>query len=325
MSTARYPEIQFAQSVLFEEAESLRAAASKLSGSFVEALDLLDAAHSIVLLGVGKSGLIAQKIAATMRSVGLHAYALNPVDAMHGDLGMVGTGTVCVLLSKSGTSAELVSLLPVLQRRHIKTIGIIGRSDSYLGRLVDVFLDASVQREACPLDVVPSSSTTLALALGDALALSMMKRRNVTAEDFALHHPFGQLGRNLSLSVVDVMHSGDALALCGPNESFREALIRSSAKALGCVCVVNDDNTLAGIITDGDVRRILQRHEDIRELIASDVMTTKARSAHQTLSLQEALRMMEEGERQISVLPIVDSEMHCVGLLRLHDILQVQH
>ncbi len=325
-SATAHDLLELARAVILAESAALARSASSLEKSFLEALDKLDTAKDIFVCGVGKSGLIAQKIAATLSSVGHPAHFLHPVEAMHGDLGKVGIDSVVILLSKSGGSAELVSLFPTLKKRKIFTIGIIGRRDSYLGRAVDVFLDASVEQEACGFDIVPTTSTTVALSIGDALAISLMKKRNFQPTDFAAHHPFGQLGRNLRLSVAEVMHGGiEGLPLCTTDTPFRHALIESSAKALGCVCVVDAEMHLMGLITDGDVRRALQSHEDIRELRAADVMTRSPLCATSSMTLQEALQIMEQGERQISVLPVSDEAGRCIGILRLHDILQVNN
>ncbi len=323
---SRSPEsmLTLAITVLQSQSTALARSAARITTSFEEAVELLHTAQRIHVIGVGKSGQIARKIASTLRSVGRPSSFLHPVEAMHGDLGVVQNGDACIMISKSGTSAELVELLPLLKARHASMVALVGREDSYLAKNADIWIDASVERESDLWDIVPTSSTTVALALGDALAVALMMRMKFQPADFAHNHPFGQLGRNLTLRVEQVMHHGSSMAVCQASTTFRDAIICSSSKALGCVCVCDQSDKLQGIITDGDVRRALQSHDDIRQLTASDVMSIHPRTIAPETSLQEALAMMEEGERQISVMPVVNAEGRCVGLLRLHDILQVQ-
>ncbi|MCX8051081.1 MAG: KpsF/GutQ family sugar-phosphate isomerase [Chlorobi bacterium] len=310
-----------ARRILTIEADAIRRTANQLSDSFVRAIELLRTARLVAVSGIGKSGIIAQKIAATLSSVGTPAIFLHPVEALHGDIGVLCPQDVAVVLSRSGTTQELVQLVPFLKQRGIPVIGILGSPNGYLAGVVDVVLDASVEREACPWDAVPSASTTAALALGDALALVLMQVKEFTIGDYARSHPMGQLGKNLSLTVADVMARGDRIPIVSPDASFREAIIEISRKGLGCVCVITEGR-LVGIITDGDVRRTLERYEDIRPIRVADVMTPNPITIAPDALLGEALATMERRKRQIGVLPVVTADGQCVGVVRIHDIVR---
>lgn len=308
--------------VVEEELLALRYAAERLDERFALAVNLMASAGKVVVSGVGKSGLIARKIVATLVSTGTPAVFLHPVEALHGDIGIVERGDCVVLLSKSGNTAELLKLLPPLRVRNVSVVSLLGATDSPLASLSDVVIDASVAREACPLNAAPMSSTTVALVLGDALAAALIRVRSFTIGQFAARHPLGQLGRNISLRVHEAMHAGEHLPVVAPDASFREALIESTRKGLGCVCVVDSVGGLQGIITDGDVRRALQQYEDIAHLKALDVCTVQPVTVAPNALLGEALSLMEKRERQISVLPVVDNRT-CVGVIRVHDIVRV--
>lgn len=310
-----------ARRILTIEADAIRRTANQLSDSFVRAIELLRTARLVAVSGIGKSGIIAQKIAATLSSVGTPAIFLHPVEALHGDIGVLCSQDVAIVLSRSGTTQELVQLVPFLKQRGIPVIGILGSPNGYLAGTVDVVLDASVEREACPWDAVPSASTTAALALGDALALVLMQVKEFTIGDYARSHPMGQLGKNLSLTVADVMARGDRIPIVSPDASFREAIIEISRKGLGCVCVITEGR-LVGIITDGDVRRTLERCEDIRPIRVADVMTPNPITIAPDALLGEALATMERRKRQIGVLPVVTADGQCVGVVRIHDIVR---
>lgn len=316
--------VALARAVFQQQAEALRAIGERIGPEFDTALELLQRARQVIVSGVGKSGIIGQKIAATLRSIGVPALFLHPAEAPHGDLGIVGRGDVALLVSKSGTTAEVCALLPWLRRREVAVIALVGRRESPLAQQAEVALDIGVVREACPLDLLPTTSTTAALVMGDALAIALMQRRGIRAEDIAAAHPMGMLGRLTSLRVGDVMHSGTALPLVHPEASFREMLIEMTAKALGCVCVVDSTGRLCGLITDGDVRRTLQRVEDIRPLRVGDVMTRTPVTVSPEATLAEALALMEHRPSQISVLPVVDGEGRCIGVVRIHDIVRSQ-
>lgn len=311
-----------ARRILRAEADAIADVAHRIDQQFVHAIELMRKARLVAVSGIGKSGIIAQKIASTLSSVGTPALFLHPVEALHGDIGVLTSQDAAIILSRSGTTQELVALVPFLKQRSIPIIGILGSRSGYLASVVDVFLDAGVVREACPWDTVPSASTAAARALGDALALVLMQVRHFTIADYARSHPMGQLGRNLSLRVADVMATGNAIPTIPPRASFRDAIIEISRKGLGCVCVVDDKGKLVGIITDGDVRRTLERYEDIRAITVADVMTANPMTIAPDALLGEALATMERRQRQIGVLPVVDDRGHCVGIIRIHDVVR---
>lgn len=314
--------IAFAKETLQIEINSLQKLKDSLDENFFRAVELILSARKIIVSGIGKSGIIGRKIAGTFLSIGLPSVFMHSVDALHGDIGIVSEGDLAILLSKSGSTEELVQLVPFLKNRGAKIISIVGNEHSFLAKQSDVTIFAQVEREACPLNIVPTSSAMVALAVGDALAACIMKIKNLTVEDFARQHPLGQLGRNLILRVEDVMHKGENLPLIAPNSTFRQAVIEITNKKLGCVCVVENSNKLVGIITDGDVRRTLQRFENIDSLKVRDVMTKNPVKIHYSALLGEALSLMEQRESQINVLPVVDENETCIGVIRLHDIVR---
>ncbi|MFA5512713.1 MAG: KpsF/GutQ family sugar-phosphate isomerase [Candidatus Kapaibacterium sp.] len=314
--------LEIGKKALSDEIEALQKSQLRLSNEFINAAKMLASANKIVLSGVGKSGLIARKIAATFSSIGVSAIFLHPVEALHGDIGVVSQGDVSILLSKSGTTDELLKLLPYLKMRSSKIISILGATDSAIARFSDLVLDGSVDREACPYNLAPTSSSTLALAIGDALAVTVMKLRNVTLEDFSRLHPLGQIGRSVTVRVEDVMHSGNDIPTVTLGTSFRDALIEITRKGLGCVCIIDPSYYLHGIITDGDVRRILQKTEDMRGLSVDSLMTKNPIVIGRQAFLHEALAIMENRESEISVLPIVNSKGILEGVISLHDIVR---
>jgi len=316
--------LQSARRVLLAEAQALEEASSRLDGEFDRAIDLLYAQQGKVLVtGIGKSGIVAQKIAATFCSLGQPAVFLHPVEALHGDLGLYSPGDPTVMLSRSGNTGELLRLVAQLRTLKSPVIGILGVPDSALGALMDVVLDASVRAEADMHNLAPTASAVVALGLGDALAIGLMERRGFTAEDFARFHPSGQLGRNLRLTVGEVMHPLQRVATACAADPLRKVVIEMTQRSLGAACVLDSEGCLCGIITDGDVRRALQSHDDIRAVLASDVMTVRPSTVSPGASVHEALRMMEDRLSQIAVLPVVEeSTGRCVGLVRLHDLYQ---
>lgn len=310
-----------ARAVMEAEAQAIAEAASRLDSSFDRAVEIL-AGHSgkVVLCGLGKSGNVAQKIAATLASTGTPALYLHPTDALHGDLGVYSPGDPTILVSKSGGTAELLKLVPLLRQLDSPLIGILGSTGSPLGRQADVVLDASVRREADAANLAPTSSAAAAMAIGDALALAVMAARGFTAEDFHRRHPAGHLGETLSLAVRDVMHSGDEVAWVGAADSLKQVVIAMSRCALGAACVVSRERRLEGLVTDGDLRRALETCDDLRALAVNRIMTTRPVTISPLAPLREALRLMEDRPSQISVLPVVDDGGTCLGLIRLHDI-----
>ncbi|MFN2499549.1 MAG: SIS domain-containing protein [Pyrinomonadaceae bacterium] len=308
------------------EADALHECARRLDHSQVtRALELLAGSlGKVVLVGMGKSGLIARKIAATLTSTGSVAVYLHPSDGLHGDLGIVTSSDVVIILSHSGETDELTAMLPYLKRRQVPVIAIVGNLSSTLARSADVVLDASVDREACPFNLAPTTSTTVALAIGDALALTLMQLKGLTSEDFALNHPAGRLGKRLSLKVTDLMHSGTDNPTVSPATSWLEVVTSITRGGLGAVNVVDKVGVLAGIITDGDLRRAIQKSnpDELAHLNAEAFMTRKPVTVAPDELAYSALQLMENRPSQISVLPVVDSAQRCVGLLRLHDLVR---
>lgn len=306
---------------MWAEADAIGCAARRLDDEFPRAVELISR-HSgkVVVTGLGKSGFVAQKLAATLCSTGTPAVFLHPVDALHGDVGIYAAGDPTIILSKSGTTLELLRLIPVLKELSSPIVGIVGNRNSPLAREIDILLDASVRAEADPFNLAPTASTAVASALGDALALAVRQARNHTPEHFAQLHPAGQLGRNLRVTVAHVMHRED-VAWATPESSMKAVLIAMNKCPLGAACVRGVTGELAGLITDGDLRRALQTIDDIREVKAGDVMTARPVTIGPEASLQEALRLMEDRPSQISVLPVVEGG-RCVGLVRLHDLYQ---
>lgn len=310
--------------VMETEARAVLAAAQRLDHQFLRAVEcILAKAGKVVVTGIGKSGRIGEKLAATFSSTGTPAVFLHPVEAAHGDLGIYSPGDPTILISKSGATAELLRLVPILRERESPLIGILGNVSSPLSKQVDVVLDASVQAEADPHNLTPSASTSVALALGDALAIALMLARKFRLEDFARNHPAGQLGRNLRMSVGEVMKVKDQIAWAEVEDPIKKAIIAMTERPMGAACVISHDGKLAGLLTDGDVRRALQVHDEIRGLRVGDAMTGSPVTICPDATLHDALQVMENRPSQISVLPVVDPATgRCLGLLRLHDIYQ---
>ncbi len=303
------------------EAEAIARAAERLDGELVRAVELI-LAHpgKVVVTGIGKSGHIARKIVATLCSTGTAAVFLHPAEAAHGDLGIYTPGDPTIVISKNGASSELQTLMPMLRQFRSPLIGILGNAHSPLGVEVDVLLDASVEREADPHNLAPTASAVTALALGHALAIALMCARNFTPEEFGKFHPGGQLGRNLRLSVREAMHGADEVAFVAPGAALKDVIIAMTRRPMGGACVVSEDGALAGFITDGDLRRALTNHDDIRGLTAGDAMTARPVTVGPEATLGQALELMERRRSQISVLPVVDGDGRAVGVVRIHDI-----
>ena len=321
MQSEKQEWLSAARAAIEIEAASLARAAARLDEELIRAVDTI-LAHpgKIVVTGIGKSGHIARKIVATLCSTGTPAVFLHPAEAVHGDLGIYTPGDPTVLLSKNGSSRELLALVPILRELHSPTIGILGGTGSPLARQMDVVLDASVEREADPYNMAPTASAVTAMALGHALAIALMCARQFTPREFSRFHPGGQLGRNLLLAVREAMHSGEEVAMVPPGASLKEVIVAMTRRPMGGACVVAADGTLAGFITDGDLRRALTTHDDIRELRAEDAMTRAPVTIGPDATLGDALERMERRPSQISVLPVVDEAGRAMGLLRLHDV-----
>jgi arabinose-5-phosphate isomerase len=317
------------QEVLRIESCAIAQTATRLDQAQVErVVDLLATCKGkVVILGVGKSGIIGQKIAATMTSAGTAALYLHPSDALHGGLGIVQQEDVVIVLSNSGETDEIVAMLPYLKNRSVPSVpivAIVGNLNSTLARRADAVLDASVDQEACPLNLAPTTSTTVALAIGDALAMTVMKVKGLTSDDFAVNHPAGRLGKRLTLRVADLMHRDGENPTIASGSSWVEVVRAISKGGLGAVCVVDASGRLAGVITDGDLRRAIEQTsgDSLANLTGDDFMTRKPVVATPELLAFDALRLMEDRPSQISVLPVVDQEQICVGLIRVHDIIR---
>jgi arabinose-5-phosphate isomerase len=310
-----------ARAAIAIEAASLDRAAARLDGELVRAVELIvQHPGKVVLTGIGKSGHIARKIVATLCSTGTAAVFLHPAEAVHGDLGIYTPGDPTVLLSKNGSSAELLALVPLLRQFASPLIGILGNASSPLASKVDVLLDASVEREADPNNLAPTASAVTALAIGHALAIALMTARNFTPEEFGRFHPGGQLGRNLRLSVGEAMHPAAECACVAPETPLKDVIIAMTRRPLGAACVVTAGGRLAGFLTDGDLRRALTAYDDIRCLSAGEVMTARPVTVGPAATLGHALELMERRASQISALAVVDEEGRAVGILRLHDV-----
>jgi arabinose-5-phosphate isomerase len=307
------------------EAQALAAVAQRLDGEFSAACRLmLGARGRVVCTGMGKSGHVARKIAATLASTGTPSFYVHPGEAGHGDLGMITDADVVIALSYSGESDEVLMLLPVLKRQGNKLITMTGRPNSTLAREADVHLDVSVPAEACPIDLAPTSSTTASLAMGDALAVALMEARGFTADDFARSHPAGALGRRLLLHIADIMHGGDDVPRVGPDSTVSEALVEMSRKRLGMTAIVDPaDGTLLGLYTDGDLRRSLDdRNVDLRTTRIDTVMTRAPKTIDSEALAVEAAQLMET--HKIGGLLVVDREQRVVGALNIHDLLRAR-
>lgn len=308
------------------ESEAIAETAARLKQDEIERVVriLAGCKGKIVILGVGKSGIIAQKIAATMTSTGTAALHLHPSDALHGGIGIIQPDDVVMILSNSGETDEIIEMLPYLKHRQVPIVALVGNLRSTLARRADAVIDGSVDQEACPLNLAPTTSTTVALALGDALALTLMQVKGLTPDDFAINHPAGQLGKRLTLKVADLMHSGTANPSIRLGAIWVEIVKGISDGGLGAVNVVDEAGRLAGIITDGDLRRTIQKCDpaSLANLACDEIMTKDPAFASPELLAYDALRLMEDRPSQISVLPVVDSDRICVGLIRLHDIVR---
>ena len=317
---------------LEEEAAAIAAASKRLPTDQVEAaLGLLDTCATkrakLVITGVGKSGIVARKIAATFSSIGLMAIYLNPLDALHGDLGVVAPDDLALLLSNSGETEELLQILPHLKRRGRALIALVGSVASTLARSCDVVLDGSVDREVCPLNLAPTASTAVAMAIGDALAAVWMERRGVSPEDFALNHPAGSLGKQLTLTAADLMVPVQRLVPVQPATPLPEVIAHLTADGVGACWVARQEAQaqIHGLITDGDLRRALQNHgpTEWNRLTAAELMTADPITVQGTTLAIEAIKRMERNHRKaIAVLPVVDEEKRMLGLLRLHDLVE---
>ena len=318
--TDALPFIDSGRRTLATERDAINGLIDTLDHHFASACALmLECKGRVVVTGMGKSGHVAHKIAATLASTGTPAFFMHPGEASHGDLGMLTASDLLLALSNSGETAEVKALLPVLKRRGLTMIAMTGRNDSSLARHADIHLTISIEKEACPLNLAPTSSTTAALAMGDALAIALLEARGFSVEDFALSHPGGSLGKRLLLKVSDVMHQGERLPCVSLGASLSEALEEISRKGLGFTCVVDEHGTLCGVYTDGDLRRTIDHHDNLRALSIDDVMTRGGHTTSPDLLAARALNLMETC--RITALAVVDEAHRPVGVLHMHDLL----
>ncbi len=319
MNDATY--IKLGSAVLQTEASALAALVQRLDGQFAQACrEMLACKGRVVVTGVGKSGHVCRKIAATLASVGTPAFFVHAGEASHGDLGMLLPGDTVLAISNSGTTQELLAILPAIKRLGLPLIALTGRPDSKLARMADINLDVSVDDEACSLGLAPTASTTVAMAMGDALAVTLLEARGFGPEDFARAHPGGRLGRRLLLHISDIMHTDTDIPRVSPDTLLREALVEISQKRLGITGVVDSEDRVIGIFTDGDLRRSLDQQVDIHQASMDQLMTPNCVTIQADCLAAEALKLMEE--RKINALLVVDDEKRLVGALNMHDLLR---
>ena len=303
------------------EQQAVDALKHSINDDFVKACQLiLECRGRVVVTGMGKSGHIGGKIAATLASTGTPAFFVHPGEASHGDLGMITPGDVVIALSNSGETAEILTIVPIIKRLSLPLISLTGNDDSSLARESNIHLNVGVEKEACSLGLAPTSSTTTALVMGDALAVALLEARDFTAEDFALSHPGGSLGRRLLLHVKDIMHTGDKIPAVAANASLKEALLEMTRKGLGMTAIVDDKNRLLGIYTDGDLRRSLDHDININNTAIEDVMTANCKTIAPDVLAVEALNMMEDNK--INAVVVVDENTQLLGALNMHDLLR---
>ena len=313
--------IEIGKEVIRTEAQAVAALEGRINESFKKAVDLiLNSPGRVIITGMGKSGLVARKIVATLNSTGTAAIFLHPSDAVHGDLGMVRGEDVVICVSKSGDTEEIQELIPLFKRLGVKIISLVGNQDSELARQSDIVLDISVAQEACPHDLAPTSSTTATLVMGDALAVALLDKRKFTKEDFAMFHPAGMLGKQLLLKVGEMMVKGDDVPIVRADLPLSDAIYVMTSKRLGATCVVDDRGMLVGIVTDGDLRRMLQRTSDISSLTAGQVMTKNPKTIRRDTLAVGALEEMEAFS--ITQLIVVDGANKPVGMVHLHDLVK---
>jgi arabinose-5-phosphate isomerase len=304
------------------QANAILSTRDKIALLLPQALEILKhCTGKIVVTGVGKSGIIGQKISATLASTGSPSVFINANEALHGDLGVISNGDVVLMLSKSGTTMELIKMLPKIKASKIPTLGIFGKTDTHLAQQLDLVLDASVVSEGSPFNLAPMASTTVALVIGDCLAAALMQVKGLDQNDFASNHPAGQLGRNLLLKAEDIMHKGENMAVCLPENSIKEAIVLLTKKNLGGLCVLDPDGFLQGFLTDGDIRKYLSQADDLHVSVR-EIMTRNPICLEPAMTLGQVLDIMERPGRQIYVAPVVDpNTQKAIGILRMHDIL----
>jgi len=310
-----------ALAVIDTEIESIAALKQRIDNDFIKACEfMLHCTGRIVVIGMGKSGHIGGKIAATLASTGTPAFFVHPGEASHGDLGMLTPQDVVLALSNSGETSEILTILPLIKRLGVPLIALTGKPQSTIAKCANANIDVSVEREACPLGLAPTSSTTAALVMGDALAIALLESRGFTAEDFAMSHPGGLLGRRLLLHVSDIMHTGSAIPKIHKSALISDALIEMSEKGLGMTAVLDNDNTIVGIFTDGDLRRVLSQAVNVHTQPLLEFMTTNCKTGHASMLAAEALELMQR--HKINALLILDEQQQLAGAINMHDLLR---
>lgn len=313
--------IKYGKQTFEIEILAMEKAMNSLNNDFAKAVEIiLECKGRVVVIGMGKSGIIGKKVAATLASTGTPAFFMHPAEGMHGDLGMLVKGDVIIGISNSGETEEMKVILPLIKRLGSKLIAIVGKADSTLGRASDCILDASIEKEACPLNLAPTASTTVALALGDALAVALVECRGFKAEDFAMFHPSGSLGKRLLTTVEDLMHIGDELPIIYEDDVVENAIIEINKKKFGCTSVINQNKELVGIVTDGDLRRAITKHSTINHLKVKEIMTNNPKMILKDELAAKALHIMEEFK--ISSLFIIDNNKKPEGIIHFQDLLK---
>jgi arabinose-5-phosphate isomerase len=314
--------IQKAKEVIRIENNAVHSLLDRIDDEFAKAVRVIaDSKGRVVLTGMGKSGLIARKIVATLNSTGTAAIYLHPTDALHGDLGMVRREDVVILISKSGDTEEIINLIPLLKRLNVILIGMVGIRDSKVGNACDIVLNIGVKEEACPYDLAPTASSTVTLVMGDALAIALLDYKGFTEEDFALLHPGGSLGKRLSLRISEIMVKDNAIPVVNQNSSLKDAILEITSKRLGVTSVVDESKKLVGIITDGDLRRLLEKTPEIRNLKASDVMSRNPKTIKPEYLASFALQYMENFK--ITSLVVIDEGNKPIGFIHLHELVKL--
>ncbi len=314
--------IETAKHVIETEIKAVKNLINNINKDFVATVEAIyNSTGRVVFTGMGKSGLIARKIVATLNSTGTPSIFLHPTDALHGDLGMVRKEDIVILVSKSGNTEELADLVSMLKRMNVIIIGMVGNPDSKIGKASSFILKVNVEEEACPFDLAPTASTTAALVMGDALAVALLEKRGFTEKDFAMLHPAGSLGKRLSLRIEETMKRGDEIPKVSPGTSIKDTIFEITSKRLGMTCVVDENGTLKGIITDGDLRRLLEKTLDIKNLTAKDLMTPNPKTTKKEYLASFALQQMENFK--ITSIIVTDNKNIPVGIVHLHDLVNI--
>jgi arabinose-5-phosphate isomerase len=319
--TDKHDFISLANAVIDAEVDAIKAMKANLNSSFEGACKAILACKGrVIISGMGKSGHISNKIAATFASTGTPAFFVHPSEALHGDLGMITGDDVVIAISNSGTTEEVITLSSLVKRLGTKIIGMSGDAQSPLAELSDYHLDISVEKEACPMGLAPTSSTTVTLVMGDALAVALLEARGFTPEDFARSHPGGRLGKRLLVHVKDIMHSGDALPACSPETLFKDAILEMTGKKLGATLIVDNNNSLVGIFTDGDLRRCFENGIDMTRASIGEVAHKNCYSTHEDELGVNVVNLMQD--KEITVLPVIDDNNKVTGIIHMHDLLK---